>query len=61
MTPHPVVIFFQMITGWSAYPVINFFSNDNRIWVSFGSHFQIKMMDETYPVLVVQIEKLICF
>jgi len=44
MPPHPVVIFFQMTTGWPAHPVVKFFSDDNRIGVSFSSHFQIKTM-----------------
>jgi len=44
MTPHPVVILFQMTTGWTAHPVVNLFSNDNRMGLPSGSHFQIKMI-----------------
>ena len=32
-----------MTTGWRCHPV-NFFSNDNRMGVPSGSHFQIKMI-----------------
>jgi len=31
-----------MTTGWLAHTVVNFFSNDNRMGVPSGSHFQIK-------------------
>jgi len=33
-----------MTTGWHFHPVVNFFSNDNRMEVPSGSHFQIKMI-----------------
>ena len=33
-----------MITGWRCHPIVNFFSNDNRMGVPSGSHFQIKMI-----------------
>jgi len=30
-----------MRTRWSAHPVVNFFSNDNRMEVSYGSHIRV--------------------
>jgi len=33
-----------MTTGWRCHPVVNFFSNDNRMGVPSGSHFEIKMI-----------------
>jgi len=38
-----------MTIGWTVYPVVNFFSNDNRMGVSSGSRFQIKMITRWNP------------
>jgi len=37
---NPVVIFFQMTTGWPTHPVVNFFSNDNRMGVLSDFHIR---------------------
>jgi len=44
MTPPSGCHFFQMTTGWRCHPVVNFFSNDNRMEGPSSSHFQIKMI-----------------